>query len=104
MRGLAGERAVAGSVASLGGLKLTLGTDEDGGSVAPGTALKGGTPLDTALAPLGAAPRFSAPRTNFCRGIWGGAGGLALAVFSFTEDVGAGVAGLRFVLIGHGLC
>ena len=83
--GLTGALAVAGSVASLGGLNIKgcLGTDEtDDG-------------IDADGAGAGVRPLSSAPRENFCRdrlgAVWRG-----LRVLSLTDDVGVG---FRFVLI-----
>jgi len=85
--------AVAGSVASLGGLKGAAGGVVKG-CLCPD---EGDGGIDA-----GCAPRLSAPRMNFCRGKFGGAGGFTLRVFSATVDVGGGGAAfgaLRLLLI-----
>lgn len=93
-----GALAVAGSVASLGGLKDEAGelegvkgclcTDEGNGAIDPDD--------DEGLR---VAPLSKLPRTNFCRGMFGGGGGFTLRVFSATVEVGATFGGLRLVLI-----
>ena len=95
---------MAGSFASLGGLNGAEGglcTDEGGIAIPADDGDVGNVVGEAArLVPVPAGvPRLSAPRWNFCRGIWGGAGGLTFFVFSATVEVGVGCAGFRFVLI-----
>ena len=90
---------MAGSVASLGGLNVegALGaTEADAGIAGNGDVGNVFSEAGRLVACAAGVPRLSAPRTNFCRGNCGAAGGFTFDVFSLTDDTGGG---LRLVLI-----
>jgi hypothetical protein len=98
--GLLGALAVAGSVASLGGLNDDVGAAGDivKGCLCPDEGDEGvnaGVPIDD-----WPCPRLNAPRMNFCRGMFGGGVGFTFRVFNATDEVGVGLGGFRLVLIG----
>jgi hypothetical protein len=86
--------AVAGFVASLGGLKVELEgvkgclcTDKGDSGIDAGDVCDW----------LRVCPPPIEPRTNFCRGIFGAGVGFTFRVFKATLEIGVGFGGFRLV-------
>lgn len=101
VRGAGGALAVAGSVASLGGLKVEgcLGANEGDGAIDAGDNCEG---LRVVPPAVEAGARDWLPGMNFGRGSFGGGVGVTFRVFKATLEIGEGRAdfgGFRLVLI-----